>query len=241
MQILYEDAICLALLKPAGLATQAPRGIDSLELRIRAFLAERAAALRQSVELYLGLPHRLDRAVSGVLLVAKTRRAARTLSRQFERRQVRKIYWACCDGIVEPTQATWTNFMRKVPDEPRSEIVSPDQPGAQRGVLHYRRLEATSKSSWLEIELETGRMHQIRLQAAARGHPILGDATYGSAVAFGPPVAGDRDRQIALHGREISFIQPDTRERITIVAPPPPTWRELGLPELGLRAESSDR
>jgi len=103
LEILYEDDICFAVLKPAGLATQAPRGIDSLELQARALLEQRVAAAgaidESGGEVYLGLPHRLDRAVSGVVLLAKTRRAARTISRQFERRQVRKIYWACLEGM----------------------------------------------------------------------------------------------------------------------------------------------
>jgi 23S rRNA pseudouridine1911/1915/1917 synthase len=194
-------------------------------------------------EVYLGLPHRLDRAVSGVVLLAKTRRAARTISRQFERRQVRKIYWACVEGtVVERTAAerntepaalareTWTDFVRKIPDQSRGEIVSPDHPGAQQAVLHYRVLGATRHGSWLEIELETGRMHQIRLQAAARGHPVLGDALYGSRVAFGPMSADERAREIALHARDLRFVQPDTHAEITVVAPRPPAWSELGLP-----------
>ena len=226
LEILYEDDICLAVLKPAGLATQAPPGIDSLELQVRELLERRArAAAGRGGEIYLGLPHRLDRAVSGVVLLAKTRRAARTISRQFERRQVRKIYWACVEGIVEPdslasaagsesaalARETWIDFLCKVPDQPRGEIVSPDHPGAQQAVLHYRVLGATPHGSWLEIELETGRMHQIRVQAASRGHPVLGDTLYGSRIVFGPTPMDERQREIALHAREISFVQPDTQ------------------------------
>lgn len=229
LEILYEDAICLAILKPAALATQTPRGIDSLELRVRQLLADRATAAGQTGELYLGLPHRLDRAVSGVVLLAKTRRAARLLSRQFERRQVRKIYWACVEGHVEPIESTWIDFMRKIPDQPRSEFVAPAAEGVQRAVLKYRVPGTTSHGSWLEIELQTGRMHQIRLQAASRGHPVLGDAMYGSQIAFGPTPVDERERQIALHGRELSFTQPDTREPITVVAPLPPSWSALNL------------
>jgi len=259
--ILYEDDICLAVMKPPGLATQAPRGIDSVELQVRTLLEQRAAAAVSSAdgggessgetsgEVYLGLPHRLDRAVSGVVLLAKTRRAARTISRQFERRQVRKIYWACVEGTVvggnveplslasaagsEPAalaRETWIDFQCKIADQPRAEIVLPDHPGAQQAVLHYRVLGATPHGSWLEIELETGRMHQIRLQAAARGHAVLGDALYGSRIAFGPPSADERAREIALHARQISFVHPDTQAEITVVAPCPPAWNELGLP-----------
>jgi 23S rRNA pseudouridine1911/1915/1917 synthase len=231
LKILYEDDLCVAVLKPARLATQAPRGIDSLEFRVRAALDFRAATAGQGDDVYLGVPHRLDRAVSGVVLLAKTRRAARTISRQFARRQVRKIYWACFEGVVEPSQGTWIDFLRKVPDQPRVEIVSPEQPGAQQAVLHYRVRGATRHGSWLEIELETGRMHQIRLQAAARGHPVIGDALYGSRIEFGPRLAEEREREIALLAREISFVQPDTHAQITVVAPCPRQLCELGLPE----------
>ncbi len=218
------------MLKPAGLATQAPREFDSLELRVRQLLAERAAAAGSSGEIYLGLPHRLDRAVSGVVLLAKTRRAARTLSRQFERRQVRKLYWACVEGIVEPSEGTWIDFVCKVPDQVRGEVVAPDHPGAQQAVLHYRTLGTTPHGSWLEVELETGRMHQIRLQAMARGHAVLGDTMYGSRIAFGPERTDEREREIALLARQITFVQSDSHAEITVVAPLAQTWSKLGLP-----------
>ncbi len=182
LEILHEDDACLAVLKPAGLPTQAPRSHDSLELRVRDLLRRRADEAGQAtVEIYLGLPHRLDRPVSGAILFAKTRRAARVISRQFERRQVRKIYWAVVEGTVEPAEGTWIDHLRKVPNEPRAEVVAADAPDAQQSVLHYRTLgaiplDSNSPGTWLEIELETGRMHQVRIQAASHGHPLLGDA-----------------------------------------------------------------
>ncbi len=233
MEILFEDEHCLAVCKPAGLSTQAPRGIDSLEARVREMLAARQAAVSQSaqanLEIYLGLPHRLDRPVSGVVVLAKTRRAARLISRQFERRQVRKLYWACVEGIVEPTDGQWIDFVRKVVDEPRAEVVAPSSPDAQKAVLSYRTIGATADFSFLEIELETGRMHQIRLQAASRGHPILGDELYGSHIPFGPPTDAARLRPIALHARSLTFDHPETKQQMTIVAPLPDTWREFDL------------
>jgi 23S rRNA pseudouridine1911/1915/1917 synthase len=230
VEILYEDAICLAVLKPAGLPTQAPGRFESLESRVRKFLDGRAAPAEQACEKYLAVLHRLDRAVSGVVLFAKSRRAARVISRQFERRQIRKIYWACVEGAVEPSGGTWIDFMCKVLDQPCSEIISQEHPAAQQAVLHYRVLKVLPSASWLEIELETGRMHQIRLQAAAHGHAVLGDVLYGSRIAFGPAPAEERNRQIALHARAITFAQPDTREKTTIVAPLPDVWPELGMP-----------
>jgi len=246
--ILHEDAACLVLLKPAGLATQSPRGFDSLERRVHELLSNRSPA----EPICLGLPHRLDRPVSGPLLLAKTRRAARKLSRQFERRRIRKIYWAGVGGIVEPANGDWIDFVRKVPDEPRAEIVAPEHPDAQQAVLHYRTLgaigtadltlshpsplpegEGTAQGqigTLLEIELETGRMHQIRVQAAARGHPVIGDVLYGSPLPFGPPPVEERQRLIALHGRSLSFFHPDTQQPLTVDASLPEAWRQLGLP-----------
>lgn len=230
LEILYEGQACLAVLKPAGLATQSAPGIDSLEVLVRAFLDQRAVEEREQRVKYLTALHRLDRAVSGVVLMARTRRAARIISQQFERRQVQKIYWACVEGRVEPGENTWIDFMRKIPDQPRSEIVSADDAGAQRAVLHYRTVSFTPNGSLLKIELETGRMHQIRLQAASRGHPILGDVMYGSRIAFGQPAIDERERQIALHGREISFVLPLDHQRVSVVAPVPPSWSALNPP-----------
>jgi 23S rRNA pseudouridine1911/1915/1917 synthase len=240
LRILYEDDACLVAFKPAGLATQAPREFDSLERQVRAMLERRAAAKSRAAEptgarpVYLGLPHRLDRAVSGVIVLAKTRRAARKLSRQFERREVRKIYWACVAGAVEPASGTWTDSLRKVPDEPRAEIVAADHPDAQIAVLHYRTLgditQHASAGTLLEIELETGRMHQIRLQATARGHAVWGDAMYGSQIPFGPPTDDPRQRIIAVHARSLEFKHPDSGEQLSITAPLPDEWQNLGLP-----------
>ncbi len=236
LEILFEDSSCLAVNKPAGLSTQLPPRIDSLERHVREWLGRHAAARGEpTADVYVGLPHRLDRPVSGVILFAKTRRAARLISRQFERRQVRKIYWACVAGAVDPPEGTWIDFVRKVPDEPRVEIVAADAPGAQQAVLHYRTLTppaavANKPFTWLEIELETGRMHQIRIQAASRGHPVLGDAIYGAATQFGPDPADPRERAIALHAQTLIFRHPETDELLTLTAPLPAAWEALELP-----------
>ncbi len=96
-------------------------------------------------------------------------------------------------------------------------------------VLHYRTLGAEPWGSWLEVELETGRTHQIRVQAAGRAHPVLGDSQYGSSVRFGPQHADERLRAIALHARSLSFRRPGTREPLRVTASPPPEWSALAL------------
>ncbi len=225
-EILLEDDALLAVGKPAGVATQAPAGIDSLESRIKQYLA---GSGQEPHSLYLGIPHRLDRAATGAIVFAKTRRAARQLSRQFERRQVKKIYWALVERIVEPPQGTWTDYLCKVYGQPRTAVVDHAHPGGQESILHYRTLGFHRAGSWLEIELQTGRTHQIRVQAASRGFPVLGDAHYGSQIPFGTWHEDQRLRAIALHARSLAFFHPTSREEITLNAQLGPAWEEMQL------------
>ncbi len=231
LDILYEQGPMLAINKPAGLATQAPPGIDSLELRIKAFFKERE---QKPGKVYLGVPHRLDRAVSGVIVFARHVRAARRISEQFEGRLVRKLYWACVEGHVSPAEGTWRDALIKVYGHPRAEVVAQEHPAARAAVLHYRTLGQTPHGSWLQIELETGRTHQVRVQAASRGHPVLGDTLYGSQVTFGEEFEDERLRAIALHARELGLQHPMTRDPVTVVAPVPAAWEALGIGNDGI-------
>ncbi|HEX5104741.1 MAG TPA: RNA pseudouridine synthase, partial [Pirellulaceae bacterium] len=199
-EILHEDAAVLVVNKPAGMLTQAPLGIDSLEVRIKRLLHEREAS---DDEIYLGVPHRLDRPVSGVIVFAKTLKAAQKISRQFEKRWVEKIYWALVEGSVEPQAGTWTDHLKKVYGKPRSEVVEVSDPLGQIAILHYQTIQQFADKTLLQIQLETGRTHQIRIQCACRGHPLLGDELYGSGVPFGPWSDDERERLIALHARSL--------------------------------------
>lgn len=221
VDVLYQSASCLVVLKPAGLATQAQPQFDSLERRLRQWLAN---CHPERSFIYLGVPHRLDRPVSGAIVFATRRRAAFKLSRQFERREVKKLYWAQVEGVIEPPAGTWIDHMRKVYGQPRAEIVPADHADAQRAELRYRTLARMPAASWLEIELQTGRTHQIRLQAASRGHPVIGDAFYGGTTPFGQQHADERLRAIALHARSLSFIDPATNGPVVVEAPTPPDW-----------------
>jgi 23S rRNA pseudouridine1911/1915/1917 synthase len=224
--LLYEGGPCLAVCKPSGVLTQAPPGIDSLEVRIKAFLKRRENA---PGDVYLGVPHRLDRPASGAMVFALEAKATRRLAAQFEARTVEKTYWACIAGRVEPSEGTWTDMVRKIPGRPKAEVVDGDHPEGRQAVLHYRTLGSTASGSWLEITLETGRMHQVRIQAASRGHPVLGDSDYGSTIPFGPQYDDLRLRAIALHARTLSFRNPLTHERVVITAPLPEAWRAIGI------------
>lgn len=225
-EILYEEGPCLVVNKPPGVLTQAPPGIDSLEVRIKQFLGRRAG---RSGKVYLAVPHRLDRPASGAMVFAREVRAARRLARQFESRSVEKTYWALVSGRVSPEMSTWRDRLRKIPDQARAEVVAEDHPEGRPAVLDYRTLAQAEWGTWLEIRLETGRTHQIRVQAASRGHPVLGDEQYGSTVPLGPQHEDWRSRAIALHARRLVFEHPMTRETVDVTAPVPAPWQELGL------------
>jgi 23S rRNA pseudouridine1911/1915/1917 synthase len=225
LTVLYEDNHCLAVAKPAGLLTQGvPPGIETLESMAKAYVRER---YRKPGNVYLGIPHRLDRAVSGVVIFARNTKAARRLAEQFQNHTVKKVYWAAVEGFVEPAEGTWEDWLRKLPEEARTERVSADTPGARHAVLTYRRLGHASDTSLLEITPRTGRMHQIRVQAASRSWPIQGDVLYGATRLFGPDVEMPRDRAIALHARHLTVQHPIRYEPITITAPLPEYWEAV--------------
>jgi 23S rRNA pseudouridine1911/1915/1917 synthase len=222
-QILFEEGPCLVVCKPAGLPTQAPPGIDSLEVRIKSFLQQRD---NPPHDVYLGVPHRLDRPASGAMVFGTRRRATQKLSKQFEHREVKKLYWACIEGQIDPPAGTWQDHLRKVYGKPEAEVVPADHPDAKLAVLHYRTLSFAAWGTWLEIELETGRTHQIRIQAASRGHPVLGDFQYGAHPPFGPPQENERLRAIALHARTLAFVHPTSKQPVSVTAPTPDFWPE---------------
>lgn len=208
--------------KPGGLLTQGPPGIDSLELRTKQFLKIRD---EKPGKVYLGVPHRLDRPVSGAMVVVKNVRAAKRLSEQFQVRSVTKKYWTVVAGSPEQESGTWRNWMRKIPDEAKSEIIAHDHPDAKSAVLHFQILARSEAITLVEIELETGRTHQIRLQCSSRGLPIVGDELYGSQMAFGPETDDLRKRWIALHARRLAFTHPISQKSIDQTAPVPDHWR----------------
>lgn len=226
--ILRQASGVVAVLKPPGIATQAPPGIDSVERWLRNALGLAAGG-------YLGVPHRLDRSVSGVVLLAATPRAARKLSRQFERREVAKTYLAVVerqpDAVTLPvgTPGEWHDHIRKIADLARSEIVAVEEPGGREAITRVRRGVDDGDAGHTLVELAplTGRMHQLRLQAASRGWPIVGDDLYGGT----PLGEGDpRERPILLHAWRIAYDDPDSGERVVVEAPLPAHWPAWARP-----------
>jgi 23S rRNA pseudouridine1911/1915/1917 synthase len=133
------------------------------------------------------------------------------------------------EGDVRPDEGIWTDFLHKRHGMAQAIVVSEGDPRGKQAVMHYRVLARTDVGTWLEVELQTGRTHQIRVQAASRGHPVVGDAQYGSTRPFGQQFPDERLRAIALHAQQLGFNHPMTGEAVDVVAPPPAAWHELGL------------
>lgn len=236
-EVLHETAETLVVSKPSGVLTQAPPGIDCLEWRIKRYLQVKESTVKEP---YLGVPHRLDRLVSGVMVFGKTKRAARWYAEQFQQHRATKRYWALVSGMIEHSAGVWTDWMRKVDGESRSELVAQDHPQAKHAELHYVVRGRMQNVIWLEITLMTGRSHQIRLQASARGHPVLGDEQYGSQVTFGEQFDDPRLRAIALHARYLAVAMPGMDATTAFEAALPEYWDEyLSEAELEKRGAST--
>jgi 23S rRNA pseudouridine1911/1915/1917 synthase len=227
VHVLYEDNHLLVLNKPAGLATMGvEQGTSSLVFQAKAYLKRK---YDKPGNVYLGVVSRLDAAVSGVIVLARTSKAADRLSRQFREGTVDKTYWALVSPTLRATAGEWTDFLRKDEAVRRMAVCRQQDEGAQQARLVCRRLARNQRYAWLEIDLLTGRKHQIRLQCATRGSPVAGDRKYGSTVRFG--------HGIALHSLRLQLEHPTRREMLEFTAPPPPAW-QTALARFGWSNES---
>jgi 23S rRNA pseudouridine1911/1915/1917 synthase len=181
--IVIEDGPILAINKPAGLATEAPAGIPSLVEWVKAFLKERD---QKPGGVYLGVPHRLDRPVSGVVVFAKNSKAAARMAEQFRDRQVKKEYLAVVEGVPDPPSGTLVHWTAKNDGEAKARVVEPLHPNGRECLLRYETILRFEIGTLLRIELGTGRFHQIRVQMSTAGHPVVGDGVYGGASLLAP-------------------------------------------------------
>ena len=227
LDVLFEDYHLIAVNKPAPLLTQAPEGVPSLEAVVKAYIKDKH---QKPAGVYLGIPHRLDRPVSGVVVFARNTKAAQRVHAQFQDRKVRKVYWAAVEGDVTPDAGVWEDWIRKVAEEARAVRAADDEPGAKLATLEYRVLQKLpGGGTLLELAPRTGRMHQLRVQSAWRGHPVFGDVMYGTPRPFGPGWENPRDKVIALHARRLTLAHPVTREELTLTAPLPEYWSVVGV------------
>ena len=192
-------------------------GIPSLLSEAKAYIKRK---YQKPGNVYLGIVSRLDAPVTGVLVLARTSKAAARLTEQFRSKEVEKSYWALVEPEVEPAQATLQDWVRKDERHRRMHIATAENPDAKEAILSYRTLQSNRRSTLLEVDLQTGRKHQIRLQLSHQGHPILGDRKYGSKVSF---PAG-----IALHAHSLSFQHPVQKEQLDFTAPLPAAWSSFG-------------
>lgn len=215
LDVLFEDNHCLAISKPSGVASAHFQGDQAtLDQLVKRYLKTK---YQKPGNVFLGVVHRLDKPVSGVLLFARTSKAAARLSEQFRESTVEKIYWAIVEGEVVSAAGTLEDWLRKDTESRHVEVVEPRTPGARQALLHYQRRGQHGGLTWLEVRPQTGRTHQLRVQLAHHGHPIYGDARYGSVRTFGPA--------IALHARSLTFLHPISYEPVTLTAEVPRTWR----------------
>jgi 23S rRNA pseudouridine1911/1915/1917 synthase len=219
LEILFEDNHCLAVNKPAGLLAQGdvtgePTVLDAARAYIKAKYARPG-------NVFIGPVHRLDRPTSGVVLLARTSKAASRLSEQFRAGTVEKVYWAVVAGRCPAAPGEWSDVLLK--DEARNvvTVVPPGTPGGREATLAFSVLERSSTTTLIEVRPLTGRSHQIRVQLAARGLPVVGDRKYG---ASGVLMAVDGRPRVALHARELTFSHPTRREAIVVTAPVPADW-----------------
>lgn len=220
LTVLHEDNHLLVVAKPPDLSTMGARpGRPSLVALAKDYLRVR---YDKPGNVYVGVVSRLDATSTGALVLARTSKAARRLTDAFRTGAVEKTYWAVVEHDVDPPEGSWTDWLRK-DDRARRMIVSPEETSdAKEARLRYRTLRTPwERDRLLEIDLETGRKHQIRAQLSQRGHPILGDRKYGSRRSF---PAG-----IALHARRLAFEHPVRRVPVEIEAPLPPSWADAGL------------
>jgi len=218
-EVLYEDNHLLVVVKPVGIPVQADSSGDpDLAGLLKAYIKEKYA---KPGAVYLGIVHRLDRPVGGVMVFARTSKAAGRLSDEIRRGGMDKRYLCAAMGTFEDGE--WTDWLLKDPSTNTSRTVPEGTPGAKDARLIQKTLERRDGMSLAEVELLTGRSHQIRVQFASRGHALWGDARYNPDSRPG--------QDIALFAASLSFTHPTTKERLTFRAEPKGRPWDLFQPE----------
>lgn len=213
MTVLYEDNHIIAVNKTSNEIVQGDKTGDMpLSETVKAYIKEK---YNKPGEVFLGVTHRLDRPTSGVVLFARTSKALTRLNEMFKsHEQIRKTYWAIVQGAPKQPEARLENWLTRNETLNKSFIVKPGAKEAKQAILSYKTLVRGENYTLLEINLETGRHHQIRCQLAAIGCPVKGDLKYGAKRS-------NPDGGICLHARKIEFIHPVKKETICITAPVP--------------------
>lgn len=212
LRVIYEDNHLIAVNKRPGDIVQGDKTGDTpLSDIVKAYIKQK---YRKPGKVFLGVVHRLDRPTSGIVIFARTSKALTRLNRSFAQKENTKIYWAIVAGLPEKPGATLKHWLRKNPVQNKSYPVKAGSPGAKEAILSYKLIKPLDRYSLLEIELLTGRHHQIRAQLAAVGLVVKGDLKYGAKRS-------NEDGSIHLHARLLRLLHPVKNEEMEFTAPPP--------------------
>ncbi|MCM4155578.1 RluA family pseudouridine synthase [Gramella sp. AN32] len=217
LNVLYEDNHIIVVNKRPGDIVQGDKtGDKPLSDVVKSYLKEK---YNKPGNVYLGVVHRLDRPTSGIVLFSKTSKALPRLNKLFKDKDAKKTYWAVVKNPPPKEQDELIHYMKRNPKQNKSYANIKEVPESKKAILEYRTLKKLDNYYLLEIDLHTGRHHQIRSQLSAIGSPIKGDLKYGFDRS-------NKDAGIHLHARELEFLHPVKKEKIHIIAPPPkdPIW-----------------
>ena len=214
LDILYEDNHLIALNKRAGDLVQGDKtGDKPLPDLIKAYIKDK---YNKPGNVFCGVIHRLDRPTTGIVLFARTSKGLERMNAAFKNRETKKQYWALVEGKIEDGRDL-QHYLKKNSKTNKSTVFKRPEPEAKEALLSFKVLNIGDRYSLVEIDLHTGRHHQIRAQFSAIGHPVKGDVKYGAR-------RGERDKSICLHSRNLTFEHPTTKELVNIIAKTPSTF-----------------
>lgn len=217
LQILHEDNHLIIINKRPGDIVQGDKTGDMpLSEVVKEYIRVK---YNKPGNVYLGVVHRLDRPTSGIVVFSKTSKALPRLNKLFKDKEAKKTYWAVIKNAPPKTEDTLVHYLKRNPKQNKSFAHTKEVPDSKKAVLEYRLLKKLDNYYLLEVDLQTGRHHQIRSQLSAIGSPIKGDLKYGFDRS-------NKDASIHLHARKLSFVHPVKKNKLDIIAPPPqdPVW-----------------
>ena len=217
--ILYEDNHIIIVNKPPRIPVQGDKTGDASLLDI--FKKYIKKEYNKPGNVYLGLPHRIDRPTSGIVILSKTSKSLSRMTALFREKKIKKQYWAIVKKKITPNHGVLVSFLKKNNSINKSFVSKKEKTGYLRAELHYQLIKELNNYSLYEVNLITGRHHQIRVQLSHIGSPIKGDIKYGASRT-------NKDGSIHLHSKSIRFIHPVKKKEINITAPPPkkdPLWK----------------
>ncbi len=212
LQVLFEDNHIIIVNKRSGDISQGDKtGDKPLSDVVKAYIKDK---YNKEGNVFLGVVHRLDRPTSGVIIFARTSKALERLNKMLRDKKIDKTYWAVVKNVPRKEKDTLINYLKKNPKNNKSSVFAKEITGSKKAILHYNVIKKLDNYSLIEVDLETGRHHQIRAQLSAIGSPIKGDLKYGFNRS-------NKDGSIHLHARKIEFIHPVSKEQILVIAPTP--------------------